>query len=142
MQVRLEVVTINNSAYPSFGSGLTNIAKHVFLIFIFIKSRAAITGGRNSNATFAQAVNRCTKPQNDLSFTFKLRDVKCEVPNHPPRIAAHLQGTQKHDVQNHPCKRATIANTRQIFFSSVTENTGRITNKIARRRSLFHTLYS
>ena len=35
--------------------GLTNIAKHWFLIFIFIKSRAAVTGGRNSNTTPAQS---------------------------------------------------------------------------------------
>jgi len=34
---------------------LTSIAKHWFLIFIFIKSRAAVTGGRNSNATPAQS---------------------------------------------------------------------------------------
>ena len=30
VQVRLEVVAIGSSAYPSFGSGLTNIAKHWF----------------------------------------------------------------------------------------------------------------
>jgi len=36
---------------------MTNIAKHWFLIFIFIKSRAAVTGGRNSNATPAQSPN-------------------------------------------------------------------------------------
>ena len=38
-------------------SGLTCIAKHWFLIFIFIKSRAAVTGGRNSNVTPAQSPN-------------------------------------------------------------------------------------
>jgi len=37
VQVRLEVVAIGSSAYPSFSSGLTNIAKHWFLIFIFSK---------------------------------------------------------------------------------------------------------
>jgi len=36
---------------------LTNIAKHWFLIFIFIKSRAVVAGGRNSNATPAQSPN-------------------------------------------------------------------------------------
>ena len=34
---------------------MTNIAKHWFLIFIIIKSQAAFTGGRNSNATPAQS---------------------------------------------------------------------------------------
>ena len=63
MQVRLEVVAINSTAHPGFSSGLTNIAKHVFLIFIFIKSRAAITGGRNSNATFAQSPNVVQNPK-------------------------------------------------------------------------------
>ena len=43
--------------HSGFGSGLTNIAKHWFLIFIFIKSRASVTGGRNSNATPAQSPN-------------------------------------------------------------------------------------
>ena len=51
----LEVVAISSSAHPSIGSGLSNIAKHLFLLFIFIKSRAAVTGGRNSNATPAQS---------------------------------------------------------------------------------------
>ena len=50
-QLRLEVVAFINSAYPSFCSGLTNIAKHWFQIFIFIKSQASVTGGRNTNAT-------------------------------------------------------------------------------------------
>ena len=57
LQGRLEVVAIIISAYPSFSSGLTNIAKQWFLIFIFIKSRAAVTGGRNTNATLAQIPN-------------------------------------------------------------------------------------
>ena len=57
VQVRLEVVAIGSSAYPGFSSGLTNIAKHWFLIFIFIKSQAAVTGGRNTNATPAQSPN-------------------------------------------------------------------------------------
>ena len=34
---------------------MTSIAKHWFLIFIFINSRASVTGGRNSNATPAQS---------------------------------------------------------------------------------------
>ena len=55
VQVWLEVVAIISSAYPSICLGLTNIAKHWFLIFIFIKSRAVVTGGRNSNATPAQS---------------------------------------------------------------------------------------
>ena len=38
-------------------SGMTNIAKHWFLIFIFIKSPAEVVGGRNSNATPAQSPN-------------------------------------------------------------------------------------
>jgi len=41
----LEVAAIISSKYPSFGSGLTNITKHWFLLFIFIKSQAAVTGG-------------------------------------------------------------------------------------------------
>ena len=52
-----EVVEINIYAYPDFCSGLTNIAKHWFQIFIFIKSRAAVTGGGNSNAKLAQILN-------------------------------------------------------------------------------------
>ena len=55
VQVRLEVVAIGSSAYPGFSSGMTNIAKHWFLLFNFIKSWAAVTGGRNSNATPAQS---------------------------------------------------------------------------------------
>ena len=51
VQVRLEVVAMSSPAYPGFSSGLTNIAKHWFYIFIFIKSQTAVTGGRNSNAT-------------------------------------------------------------------------------------------
>jgi len=43
--VWLEVAAIISSKYPSFGSGLTNITKHWFLLFIFIKSQAAVTGG-------------------------------------------------------------------------------------------------
>jgi len=48
VQMRLEVVSIISSAYPGFCSGLTNIAKHWFIIFIFIKIRAAVTGEKNS----------------------------------------------------------------------------------------------
>ena len=55
VQVRLDVVAINSSAYPGFCPGLKNIAEHLFLLFMFIKSRAAVTGGRNSNATPAQS---------------------------------------------------------------------------------------
>jgi len=47
------------SAYPSIYLGLTNITKHWFLKFIFSKSRAAVTGGRNSNATPAQSPVVC-----------------------------------------------------------------------------------
>ena len=57
VQMRLKVVSITSSAYPSFCSSLTSIAKHWFLIFIFIKSQAAVTDGRNSNATLAQSPN-------------------------------------------------------------------------------------
>ena len=57
VQVRLEVVSIISSAYPSLGSGRKSIAKHWFLIFNFITSWAAVTGGRNSNATPAQSPN-------------------------------------------------------------------------------------
>jgi len=49
--VRLEVAAIISSKYPSFGSGLTNITKHWILLFIFIKSQTAVTGGKNTNAT-------------------------------------------------------------------------------------------
>jgi hypothetical protein len=42
VQVRLEVVAIGSSAYPGFGSGGRNIAEHLFLLFIFIKSRAFV----------------------------------------------------------------------------------------------------
>ena len=45
------VASTSNSAYPNFCSGLTNIAKHWFLIFTFSKSRAAVTARTNSNAT-------------------------------------------------------------------------------------------
>ena len=51
VQVRLEVLATGSFAYPGFGSGFTNIAKHWFLIFIFIKSRAAVSGGQNFIAT-------------------------------------------------------------------------------------------
>ena len=59
MQVQRKVASIISSAYPGFCSGLTNIAKHWFLIFIFIKSWATVTGGRNYNATAAQNTFRC-----------------------------------------------------------------------------------
>ena len=51
VQVQFEVAAINSSTYPGLGSGFTNIAKHLFLVFHFSKSRAAVSGGRNSNAT-------------------------------------------------------------------------------------------
>ena len=54
LQVRREVAGIKSYVYPGFCLGLPDIAKHWFLIFIFIKSRAAVTGGGNSNATLAQ----------------------------------------------------------------------------------------
>ena len=57
VQVWLEVVSIISSAYPGFGSGLTNIAKHWFLIFIFSTKPGICSGGRNSNATPAQSPN-------------------------------------------------------------------------------------
>jgi len=42
---------------------MTNIAEHLFLLFIFIKSLAAVTGGRNSNTTPAQSpVVVCNSP--------------------------------------------------------------------------------
>jgi hypothetical protein len=67
--VRLEVVAIGSSANPSFSSGLANIAKHWFLIFIFIKSQAVVTGGRNSNATPAQS---SVVGYAETNFKFKL----------------------------------------------------------------------
>ena len=54
LKVRLEVVAINSSAYPGFVPGLQH-RQTLVLIFIVIKSRAAVTGGRNSNATPAQS---------------------------------------------------------------------------------------
>ena len=45
-------------------SGGTNIAGHQFLLFIFIKSQAAVTGGRNSNATPAKSPNDMGKFKN------------------------------------------------------------------------------
>ena len=55
--MRVEVALSNTSVYPGFGSGLTNIAKHWFLIFIIYKNSASVTGGSNANATFAQSPN-------------------------------------------------------------------------------------
>ena len=74
--VRLEVVAINNTEFSSFGSGLTNIAKHWywFLLFNFIKSRTAVTGGMNSNATPAQSPN--VSGQSTQSDDLKLNEVK------------------------------------------------------------------
>ena len=57
VQVRLEVVAIISGSFTSFGSGGKNIAEHLFLLFIFIKSRAVVSGGRNSSATPAQSPN-------------------------------------------------------------------------------------
>ena len=51
VQVRLEIVSTINPSYQRFGSGLISIAKHWFFIFNFIKRRATVMGGRNSNAT-------------------------------------------------------------------------------------------
>ena len=51
VQVRLEIVSTISPAYMGFGSGFTSIAKHWCLVFNFIKRRATVTGGRNSNAT-------------------------------------------------------------------------------------------
>ena len=51
VQVRLEIVSTISPAYMGFNLGLINITKHWFLIFNFIKRRATVTGGRNSNAT-------------------------------------------------------------------------------------------
>ena len=70
VQVWLDVVAINSSAYPGFCPGLKNIVEHWFLIFIFNKSQAVVSGGRNSNATPAQspvvACKFCVKHRNYL----------------------------------------------------------------------------
>ena len=55
MRVQRDFAAMYNFAYPGFCSNQTSIAKHWFLIFIFIENRAFVTGGRNSNATFAQS---------------------------------------------------------------------------------------
>ena len=55
VQVWLDVAAIIKGSFTGFGSGGKNIAEHLFLLFIFSKSRAAVTGGRNSNATPAQS---------------------------------------------------------------------------------------
>ena len=57
VQVWLDVVAIVSGSLMGFGSGGRNIAKHWFLLFNFIKSRAAVTGGWNTNATPAQSPN-------------------------------------------------------------------------------------
>ena len=57
VQVRLDLVAISSSAYPGICSGLTNIAEHLFLLFNFIKSQAAVPGGRNAISTPAQSPN-------------------------------------------------------------------------------------
>jgi len=44
-------------SFIGFGSGGKNISKHLFLLFIFKRSRAAVLGGRNSNATPARSLN-------------------------------------------------------------------------------------
>ena len=71
VQVWLEVVSIISSAYPGFGSGLTNIAKHWFLIFIFSTKPGICSGGRNSNATPAQSPNVGSKPKTKSSTHWK-----------------------------------------------------------------------
>ena len=50
-----DVTAIISGSFMGFGSGGKNIAQHLFLLFIFSKSRAAVTGGRNSSATPAQS---------------------------------------------------------------------------------------
>ncbi len=55
VQVRLEVAAIISGSLLGFSSGGKNIAEHLFLLFIFIKSQAAVPGGRNTNATPAQS---------------------------------------------------------------------------------------
>ena len=57
MQVWLDVAAISRYAFLNFGSGGKNIAKHWFGLFNFIKSQAAVTDGRKSNATPAQSPN-------------------------------------------------------------------------------------
>jgi hypothetical protein len=44
VQVWLDVAAISSSAYPGFGSGGTNIAKHWFLLFIFSKKPSSGSG--------------------------------------------------------------------------------------------------
>ena len=61
VKVRLEVIAINSFCIPAFDSGLANIGKHWFLIFNFIKSRAAVTGGRNSMIHLTQSPNSKSK---------------------------------------------------------------------------------
>ena len=72
--MRLEVVAIICSAYPGFCSGLTNIAQHWFLIFIFIKSRAVVSGGRNSNAPPAQSPNVVRQLTDAASEQIEIRE--------------------------------------------------------------------
>ena len=73
-------------------------------------------GRRNSISCTSAIPDRCTQPLNNIPFTYKRQDIQGKVSNHPPHIAAHLQGTQNPPHKSQPCKRAAIANTRQTFF--------------------------
>ena len=59
MQVQREVASIISSANPGFGLGLDQRRKDCFSIFIFIKSRTAVTCGRSFDDTLAQILKRC-----------------------------------------------------------------------------------
>ena len=70
------------------------------------------------NPPLRQAAKRCTQPYLKIPTPRQFQDIQGENPNHPPHIAAHLQGTQNPPHRSQPCKRAAIANTRQTAFGS------------------------
>ena len=90
VQVRLEVLAIGSSAFPGFCSGLTNFAKHWFLLYIFIKIRALVRAEgiliphlHKALTLYVTLFGNIARVYTALNFT-----------DAAPAILAHLQGTQ------------------------------------------------
>ena len=87
--------------------------------------------GKLKSATSASWSDVVRNPKPKFRPPYKRQDIQGKVPNYPPHIAAHLQGTQNPPHKSQPCKRAAIANTQQKVLQFKTKNTKKKKRKAA-----------